>query len=304
VGQRYLRLGVPYLAAILAAVLACGFARPWLEERVVGSAPTWDQLVSHAFFLQFWLGHERLSAGVWYVCIDFQLCLLLAACFLLRDWLGARSEPVRFRWLRQNAVWLIAWGLALGALFFVNRWSEWEDIGVYFFGSYFMGVLVARELESRRWPVWLLVYLAIVTIALAVEWRPRMAVCMAAGGLLYAAGWWGWLERWPNHRVVAFVGQISYSLFLIHLSVLVVVYAIWVRNGWDSPLAGLTGMLTVIVASIAAATIFYRYVEVPSLRLSRRLAARRVTVAAPLVRPADVTARQIDLCTSEQQVAG
>jgi peptidoglycan/LPS O-acetylase OafA/YrhL len=49
---RYLRLGVPYLAAVALAIGVSAWGRGVLSESVVGPPPTATQLLAHLFFLQ------------------------------------------------------------------------------------------------------------------------------------------------------------------------------------------------------------------------------------------------------------
>ena len=88
--HRYCRLGLPYLAAIALAIVAATIARGDLSDDVVGPVPTGPQLLAHALLLQDILGYPALSAGLWFVCIDFQLSLLLAVLLVVRDTLNCR----------------------------------------------------------------------------------------------------------------------------------------------------------------------------------------------------------------------
>src|SRR6476620_641516 len=88
--QRYCRLALPYLAAIGCAIVAGEIGRDWIDWDVAGAAPTMQQLLAHALFLQDVLGYESLSAGLWFVCISFQLTLLCVAGLFIRDVLMCR----------------------------------------------------------------------------------------------------------------------------------------------------------------------------------------------------------------------
>jgi len=83
--RRYCRLGLPYLATLALAMGACALGRGWLPENVVGHRPTCGQVLAHVVFLQDILKYESLSAGLWFVCIDFQLGLIYVAMLFLRD---------------------------------------------------------------------------------------------------------------------------------------------------------------------------------------------------------------------------
>ena len=81
--SRYRRVGVPYLAALVLAIACNELARHWMDHPSISAPPTPAQLLAHATFLTQILGYEPLTAGVWYLAIDFQLLvvslLLLAA---------------------------------------------------------------------------------------------------------------------------------------------------------------------------------------------------------------------------------
>jgi peptidoglycan/LPS O-acetylase OafA/YrhL len=112
----------------------------------------------------------------------------------------------------------------------------------------------------------------VILVSLAVEWRPKLALALGTGLLLFAGGKIGALSRWPRNQVVAFMGRISYSLFLIHFPVLVVVATLWEQQEWTAPLGAVAGLVFAYLVSVAAAALFYRFVEEPSMRLSRRFA--------------------------------
>jgi peptidoglycan/LPS O-acetylase OafA/YrhL len=271
VAQRYCRLAIPYLAAAGIAMCACAFAREWIDEDVIGPVPTLQQLAAHLVFMQDILGYESLSAGLWFVCITIQLTGLYLLGLFVRDAIVHRTtRAVRKRWgWVPNA---LAWLLAGVSLFYFNRDSSWEGWAVFFFGQFFLGVLVHHALDNERAERSLLIYFLLIGLALMVEWRSRLALALVTGLVLYLSDKTGVLSRWPSSRVVAFFGRISYSLFLIHFPVLILVATVWVQHDWTSSPQALAGLLVAGVASVAAATLFYRFVEEPAMRFSRRFA--------------------------------
>jgi peptidoglycan/LPS O-acetylase OafA/YrhL len=124
IGRRYLRLVAPYATMLVLAVLAAAVARAWITHDSIPAAPTLTQLFAHLLLLQDLLGIDALSAGVWYVAIDFQLYVLLVGVLLL----AARLSP----WA---APWMVAALVAL-SLLAVNRDARWDVAAPYFFGAY------------------------------------------------------------------------------------------------------------------------------------------------------------------------
>ena len=267
IGRRFVRLIVPYAVALLVAVLAAALVRPFLEHPSVSGEPELHQLLANALLLQDIVGEEALSAGVWYVAIDFQLfacaVLLLAAL---------RHAPARVqRW----APGMVAAGGALSLLVF-NRMPNQDMWAWYFWGSYSLGMCAFWAARAPRAWAWGLGMAAVGLLALWLEFRARIAVALVAALLLLAVkrlgvAWRGadWLPR---------LGQISYSVFLVHFSVCLLVNAV-VNHLWpDAPWPNLLGMVLAFGLSIAAGRLLYLRVErhVPSWSVALRWQAGMV----------------------------
>ena len=132
--RRYVKLAPPFIAAMLLAVLASAWAGNWMRHDSISAPPTLAQLGAHALLLHGVLGIESLSAGAWYVAIDFQLYALMTLLAWLSGRLGQR--PAR-PWLLPG---LVAAGVAASLLYF-NRDADWDVWAPYFFGSYGLGAL-------------------------------------------------------------------------------------------------------------------------------------------------------------------
>lgn len=267
IGRRFVRLIVPYAVALLVAVLAAALVRPFLEHPSVPGEPELHQLLANALLLQDIVGEEALSAGVWYVAIDFQLfacaVLLLAAL---------RHAPARVqRW----APGMVAAGGALSLLVF-NRMPDQDMWAWYFWGSYSLGMCAFWAARAPRAWAWGLGMAAVGLLALWLEFRARIAVALVAALLLMAVkrhgvAWRGadWLPR---------LGQMSYSVFLVHFSVCLLVNAV-VNHLWpDAPWPNLLGMVLAFGLSIAAGRMLYLRVErhVPSWSVALRWQAGMV----------------------------
>lgn len=258
--RRYLRLGVPYLATILLVLPLYAWGRGWIPEEVLGTPVTLPQFLAHLVFMQEILGYEHLSAGIWFVCINFQLSFAYAATLVLRDSPLGRRLP--------DLTLVIGWLLAAASLFMIHPSGSADHWAPYFHPYFFMGVLIHHAVESRhRGLVVFVLYQLLLAAALVHVWRWRLVSAMVAGLLLFAAQWTGFGARWPRGRVFAALGRVSYSLFLIHFPVLVLVSTLWARCGWHHPAAALAGLLTAFGLSLAAAFAFHRWVEAPSAHL-------------------------------------
>jgi peptidoglycan/LPS O-acetylase OafA/YrhL len=267
--HRYCRLGLPYLAAVVLGIGACAFGRGWLPSEVVDPPPTWNVILAHVFFLQKILGYESFSAGLWFVCVNFQLSLVFVAMLYVRDRLSgflplARSEA--------STVVLMAlgWPLAVSSLFYFNIGDRWDNWFIYFFPHFFLGVMVYYGLKGNWGQIVFGLYVLLIAAALVFDFRWRLQNTLIAGLILFFGGKLGLMNTWPKSPLIGYLGRTAYSLFLVHFPVFVVVATVWVMLGWTSPWAAVAGLVFAYIASLAASFVFYRLVEVPAGRLSRK----------------------------------
>lgn len=274
--QRYCRLGLPYLAIVLAILPIYEFARGWVPDDVLGQVVSLPQFLAHLFFLQDILGYEALSAGLWFVCINFQLGFGYAFGMVLQQRFGRGGDSL---------FTLLGWGSSIYSLFHFNLDPSGESWALFFFPYFFMGILVHKAL-IRRSQGELVAFQCLVVLAVLYEWRWRLIIAMLFGTVLFVAERSGLGQRWPRNRWIGGLGRISFSLFLVHFPVLVLVGALWARLGWATPELAVGGLLVAFVGSLISAWLFHRWVETPAALLSKRFRApRRVDSSESSGRP-------------------
>jgi len=253
--RRYLRLSIPYAIAIGVAIIAAAVARYWADFDSTPAKPSLYQLFTNLLMLQNIVGQDSLSAGLWYVAIDLQLYCGLTVLL----WLASRKSG---HWL---APVLVVIGMT-ASLFYFNREAAFDVWGIYFFGSYGLGALTWWATTSKR-PVTMAMLIAmIVVLALILDFRTRIAVALAVAALLFASSLIRPLQRnkasqTSVERFVAWLGRISYSVFLVHYPICLLANAGVTRFFGGSPLASGLGLILALSASTLAGAAFHRYVE-------------------------------------------
>lgn len=255
VWRRYARLAPPFLVAVLLAVGAAALARSGVTDGMIPASPTLPQLLAYVFFLHSLLGVPSVSTGVWYVPIDWQLYALLVGMLWLSGrpgWLPALLAPV--------SVLL----LALASLFVFNREAGLDNWAIYFFYAYALGAFSWWLADARRSPWWMLLPFVVVGAALLVDFRLRVLLALLIAALLTLSQRQGWLNRWPNSAWLRWLGCVSFSVFLVHFPVFMVISALYVEFAGPaagSDLAAIVALLLAWGGSLVAAAIFFRYVE-------------------------------------------
>lgn len=250
--KRYRRLVTPFLFAIACAILITAIVRPWFVHDSLSAPPSLAQLLAHALFLHDLTGVEALSAGVWYVAIDFQLFILT----VLLTAFSARVAPTR-RWVFPCL--MIA--LAAASLWVLNRHNQYWGFAPYFYGVYALGMLAYWSTRQSWGGILLLAIAALGSVALWLQYRNPIVVALATAIIVAVAGQCGWLAQWPRPGILTWLGQRSYSIFLIHYGFVIGINALWARFFPTGVFINGLGMMFAVASSVGAGALLYRYVE-------------------------------------------
>lgn len=254
--KRFLRLAKPFWVAIAVAVLLS-----WLGGRIamhaeVSDLPSFTQLLAHAFLLHDIVEVEALSAGVWYVAIDLQLYLLLA----LIAWISQKTGG--FKVLQPtSALLLLAVAVTIASLLVWNRNAEHDEWAWYFFGAYGLGIAAHWAQRENKVGLVSLLIISLLGIALWVEWRERLLLTGLTALLLINSTR---IERFVAVLIqgpVRWLGDISYSVFLIHYGIAVFASSVVIALGLSSFAEMLAAFVMTWVVSVAAGWVLYRGVE-------------------------------------------
>ncbi|BBH17098.1 acyltransferase [Nocardioides baekrokdamisoli] len=267
--RRLARLLLPIWAAV-----ALAFVIAVLIPRSPDTASSWVDQHAHAATLHnaaqaaVVRGDLPLNTPLWTMKWEIMFSLLLPAyvlggrllrkvwlpmvvlAILVGVWGGHRASA----YIAYLPVFAVGTLLALGR----ERWMPW-------FG------------RLTGWRMWLVLVAALGL--LNVHWATRAtagtgpgnlwipgSIVLAAGALVCLFAATPAVAAFGTHRVVAWLGQISFSLYLIHEPIVVSIAQIdGGRMPWPATLA------IALPASIAAAAVFHRWVEAPAHRLSRRI---------------------------------
>jgi len=258
-GRRYLRLALPLLAALSLTVLLSEMIRPSFQHDSLSAVPEGWQALTHVLFLQHLLGAEALSAGVWYVAIDFQLYVTA----LLVAWLA--QSLARQGWgsvLHWQAGWVAM--LTAFSLVYWTHLQALEDLALFFWGAYGMGWL--SWYARTGWSVLQrsLVWLALGALCALFDVKGRALTAWSVSALLLVMPMLGSDLPQATHlgrRVVQWLSRISYPVFVVHFGVSLLVNA-KVSALWPgSMVLNALGMTAALVLSLGAGDVLHRLTE-------------------------------------------
>lgn len=263
--NRYLRLFAPYAAALVLTILCAYIARFWVNDEFVGESETLSQFLADLFFIQGILGLDSISAGAWYVAIDWQLYSVLAILLISFS---------RY----QSVIWIVSI-LAVFSLLVFNRSSDYEAYFIYFIGSYGLGVLafLASRYSDQKINRLAKICLLLIGLIIAISsfqqiWLRNLLAMFVAIILLF----WGDkaypvnAQSNPFFKGISWGSKRSYCAFLIHFAFILLANTLYIAmklSAHESGMLAVVIMLVVLVSSVFAANYLYKWVEVPSAKL-------------------------------------
>ena len=268
--NRYLRLFAPYIVALIFTIFCAWIARHWVNDEFVGETETLGQFLAHLFFLQGILGLDSISAGAWYVAIDWQLYSVLAILL--------------FYFSSYQALIYLLSLIAVSSLLFFNRDSQYEAYFIYFLGSYTLGMLayLANNYAVQKIRVVAKYALFALGIVIAISsfqevWgRNVLALFVAVLLLIWGNTSYPVLKSTDSKtkalvlRFIAWASPRSYSAFLIHFTFILLantVYIAWGLHAHASGFIAIVLMLLVVIFSVFTANYMHRWIELPAAKL-------------------------------------
>jgi peptidoglycan/LPS O-acetylase OafA/YrhL len=245
--RRIVRLDPPYLVSVFLVV--SGF---YLSSLTPGHAHAyqipWPQVFAHLGYVNAFLGMPWLQMSYWSLAIEFQYYIFVGLTFALY----ARKGPI---WLCTIAAFFGAASLIFG---------QNNAFLPHHLPLFLLGIIVFRAkcLNSSRGEVLLGFALASLLAWQVDGWRDLLAGLAACGAILFIHG----SNRWLN-----FLGTISYSLYLIHVFVGDVVFGLLSHHVARFGILKWTAQFLALGATIVAAWVLYRIVELPSKSWSAKI---------------------------------
>ena len=204
--RRLARLEPPYLASI-AFVLLLGFAGA-ASPGFRGQPFEFDlpQTLSHVGYLTGILGYPWLNIVYWTLAIEFQFYILIAIFFPLL----ATRRPAA-----QTGVIIVCAAAPLLTPSIPAPTAEafFPTLILPLLPAFAAGVLTFKLLTGRAQGVWY--WPALGTLTLLTAWRDGIPFAVAAGATAAIIA----TVHLPRIRPLAYLGAISYSLYLVHVPI-------------------------------------------------------------------------------------
>jgi peptidoglycan/LPS O-acetylase OafA/YrhL len=279
VTSRVFRIWAPYLAIF---ILSYGVRRwvgyfegdtippvnPWLFSTWNGSIPL-GQLLCEGFLLQS--GDYSLVPQGWTLPIELWISFLVPVGI----YLASRHTG----WLVFFTVLLIG---PLGSTYYIFHFAVGILIAKYYTDIY-TWLTPRRGLKTILLLTGLFLYTFRFTLPVYFDWElpasiPWMVTAIGAAFMLMVVIASERARTFLSFSWLRFIGKVSYSIYLIHFLVLIILTPRMLQL-LDAPRAALPifwwlGLAFTVLATIGLAALSHRWVEMPSMNLGKSLPAR------------------------------
>ena len=267
--RRQVRLDPPYYVA-LALVIAIEVAQstvPGLEAR---SFTPLDVLVN-MLYLQDILGFPSILPVAWTLCLEVQFYLVVVILAIAATAIG-RTERSRLLLSVGGATLLAVVSLSLPLLGVSSGpWviGLWWMFGIGMTLAWYADGVVPGRFVLIAFTILIAWACALTLFARSDRWGGEWAAIGTGIFIAILVARRG-LARSPG-RVMLHMGRLSYSLYLVHLPVIVVVAGAGDKLFPNQPPWQFAFALIAGAASIGVAEVLYRWVETPAIRWSKAL---------------------------------
>jgi peptidoglycan/LPS O-acetylase OafA/YrhL len=249
--KRIVRLDPPYLVAIF-VVIVLGYASAATPGfRGPSFAPSLTQVALHLGYINVFFGYPWLNPVFWTLAIELQYYLSVGLLFPV---IAHRSIIVRAS----------TFGFLAGLAFFVSA----DQFLFHYLFLFMLGMAAFQLHVSILRPAHFILWVALLGLGASYVNGVTIAITAVATALLLA------FVRARVPQLLLFFGQISYSLFLLHIPIGAKVINLSLRFVHTTP-GKLVVLATALAMSIGAAWLLYRYVERPAQKWSSAIRYRK-----------------------------
>jgi peptidoglycan/LPS O-acetylase OafA/YrhL len=280
--KRICRIQLPYLGGLGLAILgdllfhnsipslSLWFQMMWSEPL------TWHLVLQHVGLIGFF-NEVQLNTAFWSLVVEMRISIVFPLLMLLLS----RVRTPRTMILAGSAALLL-----IAAPFEPQSGNLSSVINTLQYGmSFVIGSLLARSHEScsklylqlprLARPVLWVGLLAVWSFVGVISSKPallglyNMILTLASAGIIVIAMTEPWVRTALLHRIPQYLGHVSYSVYLIHVTVLLsLVHALYGK-------CSLLALLPMYIAlTFMLGTVFHTWIEEPCTRLGTVLAAK------------------------------
>ena len=163
------------------------------------------------------------------------------------------------RLLSESYVPLIVAASTVASIHIFSREAALDAWAIYYFSAYGLGALVVWARDSARARMWLWITVALLLLDWLSDPRTRPVLALLTAFCLYGFSHIKWQNAFsPLRNCIQYLSDVSYSLFVSHFAVIIVISGIWEKFDLEGiALASLVIALAWLASLAMGASVHY-----------------------------------------------
>jgi peptidoglycan/LPS O-acetylase OafA/YrhL len=289
--KRICRLMIPCIAGVLLAAAAYLLVLPkpipelgdWFNHVLWNEPVTWTLVARHILMTGV-MADTSLVNVIWSLVIELRISLIFPALYFL---FKGRLKTALVTAIAMELLFRYFVKLSGNFVPFFNKnlTEAFENIG-YYIPFFILGIIARDNVEAikrfvARQRKWVVVVASIVLLLGALrleESGEDMQIGIGAFIIIVVCVSVPFISDALSIKPIEWLGRVSYSLYLVHLTVLATFFHLFYGKINNLQISAL-----VVFGSLVLAHIAYRLVEAPSIELGKRLTAKKPVAKAVAV---------------------
>ena len=268
--RRFIRLSPPYYVSM---IVALGFAFIASQAKggdfePMGQPLSFVRFFAHLFYLQDVFKLVHIDDVYWTLCLEVQFYLVFFALIGLVQWL---SSSWKLSWSRAAVFVPVAVFTTLFPLGVFGVGGSRPTIIFPFLYSFLLGVFAYWTWRENLKPIWFYIYCAVLLPAGIINFSGFAITSVISAVLVLEVARANRMQDWLNWGWLQFLGKISYSLYLNHVSIIGATYFVGLKVLGDGIWSEFICLIAAVVASIIFGTLMWYLVEKPSIKWNKSI---------------------------------
>ncbi len=243
--KRCIRIDPSYYVTIILTILLFKVLSiiPSFKGSAIPIIP--GQFIAHILYIVPFTGYSFYNHVFWTLGVEFQFYLIIGLLYFLSD----------------SKIYKTAFLLIFCGLSFI-KFNEGYYIVSTYAPVFCLGISLVNVVNNRN--IYNIIFSSIFTCVIAYQFGIGIFILLIVSSLIIV-----FIDKF--NKPLFLLGEISYSLYLTHNLVFIVIAGLLKKMHFDLESRQLVWLLIEVIAAMSFAYLFYQAIEKPSLRLSKKV---------------------------------
>lgn len=268
--RRFVRLSPPYYFSILLSLIALYVKIKYVDSSI--EFPSYQAILAHLFYLQEFLNYKEINVVFWTLCYEIQFYFVFSLIVFLASKYQQHSSP-HFIILAVFTLTGLLWLWFPHYTGDLGNYVNTHRLFIRYWYAFSAGALVGWTITraSFSFKLYVIIFYLLVFVSGAIKGNFFAVAAGLTAMSLHLAIHYNKMDSWLNLKSLQFLGLISYSLYLIHNTLLGIIARAVRKLIPFSVYSDLAVLISCVGLCILCAYLMYLLIEKPVIKLSQMI---------------------------------